>query len=345
MARVTINDVARAAGVSKGAASLALNGKPGVAAATRTRVTEAARRLGWRPHVAARALANASAGAFGLVVARSAEILSAEHFFMSLIGGIEAELSARGMALVLQVVPDIDAEVAVLEQWSAERRVDGVILIDARVDDPRLPALARLDLPAVAFGSVGRAPELPTLVADEPRRMRIVLEHLTAAGHRRITYLSGDPRFEHVVERTRPLTSLADELGAHIDIVASDYSEDSVRAWIDPMLREAPDARPTAVVADNDLVAVHLLRAAAARDLHVPEDLAVLALEDSPLCSLITPQVTALRRDIVACGRELVRMLAARLEDTRTDRPAPLGELLVRETSRPGPRPAFAATT
>jgi DNA-binding LacI/PurR family transcriptional regulator len=334
MPRVTINDVAREAGVSKGAASLALNGKPGVADATRARITETARRLGWRPHAAARALANASAGAYGLVVARSAEIFSSEHFFMSLISGIEAELSAHGMALVLQVVPDIDAEVTVLEQWSAERRVDGVILIDARVEDPRLEALRHLELPAVAFSPTPRAPELPTLVADEGERIRIVLDHLVAGGHHRIAYLSGDRAFAHVVERERALRTFAGETGTQADAIASDYSEDSTRTWAESLRTLNPATRPTAVIGDNDLVAVHLLRAATAGGIRVPDDLAVVALEDSPLCSLTTPRVTALGRDVAQCGRELVTMLASRIGGDGHDLPAPGSTLRVRESSR-----------
>src|SRR5919106_5076380 len=92
--RPTIADVARRAGVSKGAVSYALNGQPGVSEATRQRIMAIAREIGFNPNSAARALSGASAKAVGLTLCRPARILSIEPFFMELISGVEAELSA-----------------------------------------------------------------------------------------------------------------------------------------------------------------------------------------------------------------------------------------------------------
>ena len=106
--RVTIADIAERAGVSKGAVSYALNGQPGVSDATRERI-----------------------------VAIAAD-LALEPFFMEFISGVEAELSARGVALMIQLVSDPEEECEVYRRWWAERRVDGVMLLDPRRDDPRI---------------------------------------------------------------------------------------------------------------------------------------------------------------------------------------------------------------
>ncbi|WP_409074258.1 LacI family DNA-binding transcriptional regulator, partial [Micromonospora chalcea] len=137
MKRPTIADVARRAGVSKGAVSYALNGQPGVSEATRQRILAIAAEIGFRPSSAARALSGATAKAVGLALCRPARILGIEPFFMELISGVEAELSARSYALTLQVVSDQDAEIAVYRRWWAERRVDGVLVCDLRTDDRR----------------------------------------------------------------------------------------------------------------------------------------------------------------------------------------------------------------
>ena len=120
MKRPTITDIAREAGVSKGAVSYALNGRPGVSEATRHRITEIARELGWSPSSTARALSGGRAGAIGLVLGRS-DVLGAEPFLAALLEGIEREL-------LLQVVPGVDAELALYRRWRGERRVDGVLL-------------------------------------------------------------------------------------------------------------------------------------------------------------------------------------------------------------------------
>lgn len=92
--RVTIADIALRAGVSKGAVSYALNGRPGISEVTRQRIRKIADDLGWYPNSAARALSGARAGACGLVLARPARTLAFEPFFMELIAGIETELLA-----------------------------------------------------------------------------------------------------------------------------------------------------------------------------------------------------------------------------------------------------------
>ncbi len=108
--RTTISDVARSAGVSKGAVSFALNGRPGVAPETRTRILAVAADLGWTPSHPARALAASRALAVGLVIARPPETLGADPFFPAFIAGIEATISPLGQSLVLQVVPDQQRE-------------------------------------------------------------------------------------------------------------------------------------------------------------------------------------------------------------------------------------------
>ena len=104
VSRPTISDVARAAGVSKGAVSFALNNRPGVAAETRERILAAARELGWTPSSRARALSVSRAFAVGLVLAREPETLRADPFFPSFIAGLEQELASHDYALLLQVV-------------------------------------------------------------------------------------------------------------------------------------------------------------------------------------------------------------------------------------------------
>ena len=108
--RPTIADVAAHAGVSLGAVSFALNGRPGVGEETRKRILAVARELGWQPSHRARSLSTSRAFALGLVLARSPELFGADPFFPSFIGGVETVLSPRGQSLVLQVVPDLEAE-------------------------------------------------------------------------------------------------------------------------------------------------------------------------------------------------------------------------------------------
>jgi len=193
--RVTIADIALRAGVSKGAVSYALNGRPGISEVTRQRILKIADDLGWYPNSAARALSGARAGACGLVLARPARTLAFETFFMELIAGIEMELSSRSVGLTLQVVHDLEAEMAVYRRWWAERRVDGVLVVDPRLDDPRIEQIEKLGLPAVIIGGPEGTGNLSAVWSDDAGAVVDVVRYLARLGHQRIARVAGVPEF------------------------------------------------------------------------------------------------------------------------------------------------------
>ena len=154
MKRPTIADVAKRAGVTKAAVSFALNDQPGVSAATRERILAIAAEVGFQPSSAARALSDGRADAFGLVIGRPGRLLGIEPYFMQLISGIQAELARQRMTLLFTLAEDHEAEMALYRAWWAQRRVDGVFLVDLQSDDPRVPVLEE---PAHARLRHGRA--------------------------------------------------------------------------------------------------------------------------------------------------------------------------------------------
>lgn len=307
-------DIARAAGVSKGAVSYALNGRPGVSEPTRRRVLEIAEELGWVPNTAAKALSAAKAGAVGLVLARPARILGLEPFFMELISGIEAVLAERSLALVLQVVPDVDAECEVYRRWWAAHRVDGVIMVDQRMADPRLDVLAGLGLPAVIVGGHCAQRGLGSVSVDNSAAMRSVVEYLAALGHRRIARVAGLPELRNIADRTAGFEAATAELKLPATVVDSDFSGEE-GARLTRRLLSRPD-RPTAIIFDNDVMAVAGLAVAQEIGLAVPAELSIVSWGDSPLCRLVHPPLTALARDVPTFGATIARSLAGILDGT-----------------------------
>jgi DNA-binding LacI/PurR family transcriptional regulator len=306
--RATIADIAKRAGVSKGAVSYALNGQPGVSETTRRRVLELAAEMGWHPNSAARALSASRAGAFGLVLARPASTLGVEPFMMKLISGIETTLAARSIALLLQVVPDHDAEVAAYRRWWAERRVDGIFLVNLRVDDKRVPVLEELGLPAVVIGGPGHHGSLPGVWSDDASAMAMVVEYLAALGHRRIARVAGPPGLLHTELRGRAFDEVATRLALESAVTQiTDYSAEQ-GAQVTRRLLSAP-ARPTAILYDNDVMAVAGTSVAHEMAVDVPQDLSIVAWDDSVLCEIVHPALTALKRDIVAYGAHAAERL------------------------------------
>ena len=343
--RPTIADVARVAGVSKGAVSFALNDRPGVAPATRQRILAAAEQLGWHPSTRARSLSHARAYAMGLVVRRDPGLLGADPFFPAFIAGVETELSARGQSLVLQVVPNATTEEAGYRRLARDGRVDGVFLLDLRSADPRIGLLRELGLPAVTLNRPDRPSTFPAVVVDDEAAVAETVRHLVELGHRRIGHVAGPDEFLHAARRRsaweRELRALGLEPGP---VAAGDFTPAGGAAATRDLLSR-PD-RPTALVYANDLMAVAGLTVAHELGLRVPEDVAVAGFDDSPMAAYVHPPLTTARIDVPAWGRAATRLLLDLVEGQLEGRPTadvelPPARLVVRgstgATRRPRP--------
>ncbi len=334
MTRPSINDVAREAGVSKGAVSFALNDRPGVAPETRQRILEVADRLGWTPSPRARALAVSRALAVGLVVARPPEIFRADAFFPAFISGLETVLSQHGHALLLMVAEHDDEHT--YRTLAREGRVDGVLVTDLRVDDPRPALLAELGLPSVVVAPPQDA-SVATLGVDDAPGIRAAVEHLISLGHTRIAHVGGPVTMVHGRSRR---AAWADALTAaglpDGDSVEADFSARS-GAEATHVLLDLP-VPPTAIVYANDLMATAGLSVAIGRGLSVPGDLSVTGFDDIELSEHLQPPLTSVATDVVAWGRAAATQLLALIHGTEPPEvELPSARLVVRGSTAPPP--------
>ncbi|MEV5885294.1 LacI family DNA-binding transcriptional regulator [Streptomyces sp. NPDC052020] len=306
--RVTIKDVAARAGVSKGAVSLAFNHKPGVSQATRERIFAAARELGWAPSATARSLSSQRVDIIGLALCRPARLLGLEPFYMDFVSGIESVLAERSCSLLLRLVRDLDEEIDVYKEWWRGRMIAGAILVDFREDDPRVPALRGLGLPAVAVGHPSLTGPFPAVWTDDASAVAEAVRYLAALGHRRIARVGGPADLGHSAIRARAFTATTRELGLEeARQIATGFDEkEGARATRSLLL--AAD-RPTAIVYDNDIMAVAGAGVAAEMGCTVPDDLSLLAWDDSQLCRITHPTLSAMSHDVHHFGAEVARVL------------------------------------
>jgi len=339
--RPTIADIAKRVGVSAGAVSFALNGRPGVSDQTRARILEAAREMNWRPHRAARALGGAQAGVVGLVLARDPRTLGSEQFYTQILYGMQDVLSARSSAVQMQLVPDTAAEIDLYRHWASEHRVDGVVLVDLQLEDPRIAVVRELGLPAVTLGLPGEPDQLASVWADDAEAMTTIVDYLATLDHRRIAHVAGPPMYQHVARRAAALHDKAAERGLHAaESVATDFSDAQGAAATRALLSRAD--RPTAIVYDSDLMAAAGLGVALEMGIEVPRSLSIVSFDDSVLTRIVHPALTCLSRDTYALGAQVATSLleaiadpAAR-ENVRTETP----RLVVRgSTARPAQQP------
>ncbi|MFC5831564.1 LacI family DNA-binding transcriptional regulator [Nonomuraea insulae] len=333
--KVTIAEVAQRAGVSKGSVSLAMNDKPGVSAATRQKVFEAARELGWLPNQAARSLSSTSARVdnVGLVIARPARFLGLEPFYMEFISGIESVLAGRSYSLLLRLVRDVGEEIDVLDGWGRSKQISGSIMVDFTLDDPRIPAAGALRPPTIAVGHPDLTGGLPSVWTDDGTAVTEAVRYLAALGHRRLARVGGPATLGHSAIRSEAFARAVADLNLEPGrVLPTDFSGEQGARATRALLSSAQ--RPTAILYDNDIMAVAGLSVATEMGVSVPAELSLLAWDDSQLCRLTHPPLSAMSHDVFAFGAEVARRLMDLIDHGEAEvGPAPTPVLVPRGTT------------
>lgn len=236
----------------------------------------------------------------GLVLARPAHILGHEPYFHELVAGAERVLRPLGRSILLHVLPTRDEEMACYRRWAADGHVAGVILVDLSPDDARIALVRDLGLPAVAISDPASARGLETVWTDDDLAMVDAITYLSELGHRRIAHVSGPRSMAHTLLRNASVDATADALALEAVRIEGDYTE---RSGYDAVMRlAAATETPTAIVFDNDLMALGGLAAASDAGLAVPADVSILAWDDSALCQLSSPALSAVSHDVQRVG-------------------------------------------
>jgi DNA-binding LacI/PurR family transcriptional regulator len=307
VSRPTIRTVAKLAGVSPAAVSHAMNGRPNISPATAERIRKAAEELDWRPANSGRRLSG-SVNSIGMVIARGARAFEMDPSFVHALTSVSAALHELEWSLVLSVFEDPKAELACYRTWWQEKRVDGFILLDPVSDDPRVELLRDMGSPAV---TIGRSPDVSCVsevVVEDADTMRSVLEYLRDHGHRHVARLSSPAHLIHTTRRDKAFQAEHRELfGAPGAIAESDRSQQSTVAAARRLL--ASDPAPTALVVDNEVMASTVVTYADELGVSIPDGLSVVSWEDSWLCEMVRPQITALRAPVEDSAREAVQVL------------------------------------
>lgn len=344
----TLEDVAAAAGVSPATVSRVINGRPVVAEATRQRVLAAVERLNFRPDSLGRGLATRRTGTLGLVIA---DITN--PFYPEIVRGVEQAAAQHGLSVLLyDTAEDSEREAQALRQLR-DRRVDGIIVCASRLPEERIHALARPDTPLVLINRRLTAVAHGTVEADHEAGVQAAMDYLVRLGHRRIAYIGG-PAASQVQQRrlaafTREAAanwlSIPPALLLHATPTV-DGGKQVARAMLE--LDGPSRARPSAILAYNDLIAIGVILAAQDLGIAVPEDLSIVGHDDIPLAGMLRPALTTVRQPMRELGAQAVQVVQARLHAGGTQAAPPVQrrltpELVVRGSTAPltpsGPPP------
>lgn len=306
-AKPTISDVAVRAGVSKGAVSFALNGKPGVSSETRSRVVRAAADLGFTPSAAAKALAGRRSDTLGLILARNPEMLGSDPFFPPFLAGVEFVLAPMGQALTLRFV-EPRQEAAAYTAIARSKRVDGVVVADLRANDPRPELLEELDLPFVTLNRPEVASSGPAVCLDDRQGVGDAVTHLVGLGHRAIAHVAGPRSYLHANNRCAEWRRVMEVNGLDAtELVEADFTAAGGARATEQLL--ASKAPPTAILYSSDLMAMAGLAVANRRGLAVPDDLSIVGYDDAELAAHLHPSLSTIRTDAYRWGRDAAATL------------------------------------
>jgi DNA-binding LacI/PurR family transcriptional regulator len=320
--RVTSQQVATKAGVSRTTVSFVLNNVPdsNIPESTRNKVRLAASELGYIPNAAAKMLVSGKTQTIGLVIAH-AQHLAVDAFIPQLLHTLSQHSKEAGYNLLLETVDDVSAPDA---YWKLVRghQIDGLLVINARSDDSQLPDLIRKKFPVVILGFPKwktKGLEVHSVATDAVGSAYTATNHLINLGYLKIAHIPFSPKeFFATQERLQGYTLALKEAGLPFqkDLVEhANYSAESGFFAMQQLLKKKPDA----VFAGNDTIAIGALAAIQTAGLRIPEDIAVIGYDDIPTAAYLSPALTTIHVSAVEHGQKTIAMLEKLMRGEQID--------------------------
>ena len=329
---LTIHDVARAAEVSIGTASKALNGTGHLRQETREKVLNKARELGYRPNDLAQSLHRARSMTVGLLTNDSFG-----RFSFPIVEALEQKLADQGIAVFMcNATDDPERERQHVEQLM-RKRIDGLV-VTARRADKRAPIDHVKGLPIVYVYSQADDDDALCLIPDDEGGAVLAVEHLLSLGRRRIAHVSGPERFDAVRLRRTGYVRALSSAGIALDpglYLNGPWSEMWGREAVERLF-DTPAPRPDAIFCANDQIARGVSEALRERGIAVPKDVAIVGFDNWEVMTLAArPQLSSIDMNLSTLGREAGEALLAIMSGRpmRGVRRLPCS-LVIRESSR-----------
>jgi len=322
--RVTAQDVARLAGVSRTTVSFVLNNVTDmrISEETRQKVLEAARQLNYHPDVVARRMVTGRTRVLGFVLRQSPEQAFADLFLPQVLNGLSQAAARQGYQVLFEPIAPGHPN-TMYARLVNERHVDGIILSGPRFDDEDL---LRLHREGAAVVLIGRLPdvEIPYVDVDNVGGARMATEYLIGLGHRRIGLITNAPLFYTAsAERLSGYRQALEAAGLSFEeglVCYGDFTPQSGYQAMMSLLQVRP--LPTAVFVASDTVALGALQAIRHAGLRIPDDISLIGFDDIPLAGFLDPPLTTIHLPAFNLGWEAAEMLLSRLHGEEIPSPA-----------------------
>jgi LacI family transcriptional regulator len=315
LARITIKDVAREAGVSQATVSLVLNDAPGVSEPTRERVREVMKALHYRPDSLARSFSSRKSQAVALVLPALRDSLGDPYYTLLLAGVLEV-VRDRGFKLILEVADERFVRQKLWRDLFDGKRVDGLLVATPTMDQDYLQDVAARGCPAMLIN--GERPDLPQLDYvgfDDFRCGFDAAYYLIGLGHTRIAHIAGPENQASAVRRRAGFQEALQRARIELpktNLIAGDYTRPSgIRALV--KVAKLPAARrPTAIVCANDAMALGAMDSATTAGLRIPEQLSIIGVDDTGAAE--SAGLSTFRQDIFQLGHTAAERFLLKLQ-------------------------------
>jgi LacI family transcriptional regulator len=308
MPQLTLEDVAKMAGVSRSTVSRVVNDHPNVKDEVRKRVKLVIAETGYEPHAAARSLAARRTNIIGLVIPSAVHTLFTDPYFPRLTEGISQASNAADFTLSLFLFDSYANERRMYPRITRKGLLDGVLVQATHIDDEIFTWLGNGNIPYVVVGRPADTADMSYIDVDNVSGAHMAVTHLVLLGRRKIGTITGPLNTQAGKDRLKGYRNALDERGISIDsslIVEGDFTE--IGGYI--ASKQLIPNKPDAIFVASDMMAMGTLRALREAGLSVPEDVAIVGFDDLPPATLATPQLTTVRQPIRRLGIKAVEVL------------------------------------
>jgi LacI family transcriptional regulator len=314
---VNIRDVAKLAGVAPITVSRVINNSGSVNPATRDRVQKAIEELHYVPNTLAKSLRSKRSHTLALILS---DITN--PFWPTVARGVEDAAAEKGFQTILcNTDEDPDKEATYLNLL-LQRRVDGIIIAPTTNDKSRLSLLQRQQVPCVLIDRRVDGFKADVVYGNSREGARLLVQHLIDLGHQRIALVNGPSSISSAQDREEGYRTALREHSITVDetlIRRGDFKQGTGYELTQHIVRLAP--RPTAIFAANNFIAIGAIRALHEAGLRIPEDMALVCMDDIPHVSAIDPFLTVAAQPAYEMGATAARLLIERLTAQRNLRP------------------------
>jgi DNA-binding LacI/PurR family transcriptional regulator len=315
--RVTLEEIAKKAGVARMTVSRALSGKSYISKETEKKIKKIADEMGYQPNLIARSLSIRKSMTIGIFMPKTKNIFL-DVYITQILSGITDIVQEFDYRIMFFPYPENGRKKGLYTSIANSKLIDGMVLLKTKMDDPDLESLASSGFPFVCVNYRKKDDKYNFVDSKNKEGARLAVEHLVSLGHKRIGFVAGSPKETNAVDRFAGYKQVMSKYKLETKpewIIDGDFSKE--KAYENTEKLFSGKSMPTAIVSSDDYMAIGVMEKLKEHGLSVPGDISIVGFDDIELASYIHPQLTTVRQPIYEIGKSSAEMLLNLINKTK----------------------------